>query len=1136
MASTTDLTNPISLPNGLDTANNNPIARSDKIIRQGQGQNIETGLANMETAVLGWNFNSGVVNSSDPGATFVAVNNTDKDAATIVTFNVTSAIASARFDELLTNLTTGDRIYLQERNTPGTSILYRVTGSPTLTSAKVDIPVIREQDQGTTLSSFTNNAFIVTKFFFTRAATGGSGLPQPQQDWLAQTTSQQISTTTVTNIAPSVVDVLLWRRAVEVQQGTINEPNIGLAISEANRQADGTFDRQSGTSTYDDDLANAYIYIGITSASVPSLTLSETFLEARRNGVLVYSSALSDLVANPLTSSQFDYWRTTNNEYHYVTGDVLTVVTRNTTSTTQYNYSDPEGNFTANITNLPFSAVDDQFNARVSGTSDNAIITAADRVKLTGLLVSTSTLGGQALTVLYKDGDPSANIADYDKTWNASNPVLANFNSQRVISILVDNNITVSSISGGATLGPQLLWIPGRYIYKVTLPAEASTGTPTSHLPTGVTETFLPTGFNSNYKIVRANVESNLLATIDQHGTSADISSLETKLNNLVPLTPDVDILINWSNIYDPIHGAATVDIVDGYSLIADHRSATQKYESTGVTFGTDTDVITYTGLSENLHRSFGFALPQTNTVTLTGTSGTATITVNTPETAGLVGLTVTFNTDLTTTASDFVTANAVSLSTIGITVSSAGAVLTFVSSDPSALFTITDAVNDTGDLAGTQAIAANVDKTLMWIVDGSTNIPFVDVTSAGNIRVNNYTPETTTSQVVSNQVNFLTKQSGPSTISQGSGNQRFALPNFPSGSTERSRTLQITPEIFIGGSDTGAGGFDPIVEIPATNTAQDLQTVDHNFNLGPLYGNRTITITTGYEFIVDGADLDVRLTVQSAPSDISVNYEGSTAAFLNYTAQSVTARVDNFINLNDQGGDYTFTGQQEFILSVRPDIGIDGNPTGFVDIVPAAVGSNGVIDQLNDTTIRTPVPLWSDIQVADDIGFKTFVADHYFRHSEVAGFLRHRTERWAYGLARLQTINSGHSFTEAVDLASGSTIGGSPIGPGTVQAELVVYEATGKGTGPGELVSSVVLPANYDTYKYVHVTEYDVTNLQFRHAEFPTYILSAGLVDSNDNVRLQGNTLLQWTAGTRTLTMNLAAPVQEILRVTLKD
>lgn len=1128
MASTTDLTNPIHLPNGLDTANNNPVARSDKVIRQGLGRNVETSLLNLEAARLAYTFNTAVTDTTDPGSGFLALNNTDKDAATIATFSTTSANGSARFDELLNNLTTGDRIYLQERDTPGTNILYRITGASTLTGTRVNVPVTREQDQGPASATFTNNGVVIVSIFFTRTVSA-TGLPQPQADWLAQTSSQQLSTTTVTNIAPTVTDVLIWRRAAIVQQANISDPDIGLVIAEANRQSDGTFDRASGTSVYDDDLANAYIYVGITTNDFNiTLDTSVTFLEARRNGVLIFSSSLDDLTTPVVASGQFVYRRTTNNQYHYVSGDVLTVVTRSTSSTTQFNYNTPSGDFTDNIDDLPFSAVDDQFAARVNGSAENQELAAADRVKLTGLLVSTTTTTGQNLTVLYKEGLPSSSIADYTNTWNASNPVLPEFGTTRIVSVLVANNVNLTSVTGGGVIGPQLLWIPGHYIYQVTLPAEASTGTPTSHLPVGLIHTFLPTGFNDNYKIDRGNVESNLLALIDAHGTSADISSLETKLNNLVPLTPDVDILISWSNIYDPIHGAATVDIIDGYSLIADYRSGSQKYESAGVTFGTGTDVITYTGLSDNLHRSFGFVLPQSTTITLTGTSGTANITVNGTD------YLVTFNTNLSTTASDFVTTHATALSTAGVTVSSAGAILTFVSSNPSVLFTITDAVNATGNLAGTSAGPSPSDKTLMWIVDGSTNIPFVDVTSAGNIRVNNYTPAEEVSTRVDNQANFLTRTAGSQIVTTADGSlATFTIPNFPSGATEQLRSLQIGIDVYQQNTDTQAEHLENI-SIPATNVNQSIQTFDASIQLGPLYGNRTVVVTIGYTFRVDGANMLVDLTLEAAPSGIRVSFDRDTIGFLSYTAQSITARVDNFLNLNDAAGDYTFTGQQEFILSMRPVIGGDGEQTGFLEVVPAAVGADGDIDQLNDTDVRIPTPLWDGIQVADDIGFKTFVADHYFRHSEVAGLLQHRTEQWAYGIARLQTINAGHSFREAVDLASGSTIGGNPIGPGTVQAELVVYEATGKGTGAGELVSSVVLPANYATYRYVHVTEYDSSSLQFRHAEFPTYILSAGLVDTNDNVRLQGNTVLAWTAGTRTLAMNPVA--QEILRVTLKD
>lgn len=144
---------------------------------------------------------------------------------------------------------------------------------------------------------------------------------------------------------------------------------------------------------------------------------------------------------------------------------------------------------------------------------------------------------------------------------------------------------------------------------------------------------------------------------------------------------------------------------------------------------------------------------------------------------------------------------------------------------------------------------------------------------------------------------------------------------------------------------------------------------------------------------------------------------------------------------------------------------------------------------------------------------------------------LDNRATKWVYTLARLLSV-TGHAITEVVDLAAGSTIGGVAIGTGSggVQEDLVVYEAT--GTAVGELVSSVALPANYLSYKYVHMTEYDATNLQWRHAEFATAVLEHVYV--NDSIRLQGNTTVSWTVGTRTITMG--GSVQEIFRISLKD
>lgn len=998
-------------------------------------RNTQTVIIGNEGAIITYNL-SASVDGTDPGTGNLSLNNAAKASATTITFSTISGNSALNLSEIISNLQSNDRILLQEKATTSKAVIYRVTGAPVSSSDKIDIQIISEQSIG---DEFTVDSALNVSLFFTRIGSGPGSLPQQQVEWLAQTASRQRQSTTVTNIADSVTDVLLWRRENIVTNAIINNPGTGLRIDEANRQSDGSFDRPSGTAVYDDDLGNTYIYIAITSSDFGNLTLSATFLEARRGESLVFSSSLQDLTTpTQVSSGQFTYRRTTNLQYRYIAGDTLTIVTRATATTTEYIYNAPIGDFTPNIRELSYSAIDDDFSARIDGSSDNAILVASDRVKLTGLLVSSSIAANQNVSVLYKEGDPSGDVSAYDKTWNTANPLFSNFGSERVVSILVDNNITITSITGGATLGPQLLWIPGKYIYKVTLPAEVSTGMPTSHLPVATVETFLPSGFNSAYKVVRENIETNLLAVIDDHQNLADISALETKVNNLFPLTPDVGILNDWADIYDPIHGAATVDILDGYSLIADYRSDTDRYESAGVVYATGTNVITYTGLSNDLHRSFGFK------------------------------------------------------------------------------------------------VTAPANKVLMWIVDGATNIPFIDITAAGNIRVNNFTPAQTVNNRVENQASFLTRTGGTSIVTTAPGSvATFTIPNFPTASTERSRTLQIAPDILVGGTDTLAGR--PVtVDVPSTNTAQAVNTISDSVYLGPRYGSRTVTITIGYEFRVSGANLLVDLTLVSAPSDVSVDFEPDTAIILNYTAQSVVARIDNFLAVSDGSGNYTFTGEQEFILSMRPQINSAGGQTGLIDAVPAAVGADGNVSQLNDVSIRIPTPVWSDIQVADDIEFRTFEADHYFRHAEIAGMLRHRNEKWAYGIARLQTDNPGHSITEPVNLAAGSTISGNPIGPGTVQAELIVYQATNKTTGTDGLISSIALPANYGTYKYIHITEYDVSSLQFRHTEMPTQIFVAGLVEVNDNVRLQGNTVMSWTAATRTLAMNPAA--QEIVRVTLKD
>jgi len=87
----------------------------------------------------------------------------------------------------------------------------------------------------------------------------------------------------------------------------------------------------------------------------------------------------------------------------------------------------------------------------------------------------------------------------------------------------------------------------------------------------------------------------------------------------------------------------------------------------------------------------------QVTTITLTGTSGTANVTV-----AGGLTKLVTFNTDLATTASDFDTDHSAAYTAEGITVTTSGDDIIFTAASAGTPFDVPVITNATGDLAGT--------------------------------------------------------------------------------------------------------------------------------------------------------------------------------------------------------------------------------------------------------------------------------------------------------------------------------------------------------------------------------------------------------------------------------------------------
>lgn len=193
---------------------------------------------------------------------------------------------------------------------------------------------------------------------------------------------------------------------------------------------------------------------------------------------------------------------------------------------------------------------------------------------------------------------------------------------------------------------------------------------------------------------------TSVVSIADESGNALDPSG--TPVSVAVELTRPADTTAYTAN--DAINSVVAVAQVDTLTLTG--TSGTADVTGTG-------------GLTKTATYTQGTA--QVDTITLTGTSGTATVDV-----AGGLTKTATFNTDLTTTASDFVTAFAADYLAVGITLTSSGADLIFTATDPGTAFSSPTITNATGDLAGT------VDNTTPNVTDlAATAAAFVSANSA---------------------------------------------------------------------------------------------------------------------------------------------------------------------------------------------------------------------------------------------------------------------------------------------------------------------------------------------------------------------------------------------------------------------
>ena len=343
--------------------------------------------------------------------------------------------------------------------------------------------------------------------------------------------------------------------------------------------------------------------------------------------------------------------------------------------------------------------------------------------------------------------------------------------------------------------------------------------------------------------------------------------------------------------------------------------------------------------------------------------------------------------------------------------------------------------------------VDAPADQVLMWIVDGTDRIPFIDMTEDagnGNFRINNYTPATTEDRRTENQVHFLTR-SGDATLRAGTSDlSTFTITPFPSNATDTSRVLQIETDVFLNGSDTQAGHILDIA-LPADNTAQARQTAQSSVYLGPLYQNRTVTVTLAYVLRVSGSDLLIDIQLVTAPSDVTIQLN-DVATLLNYTAPADVARVDNFVIFQNESGNYTFTGENELLVTFQPH-----TFDGAMAAVAGAIGATGSASLMNDITVPQPAHSFESVEIPDQTAvtgfeFRTFSPEHFLIHRDVGNLLGRRATQWCYGLALLRAVTE-HAVTEPVDFTQGVVL----IAPNSTRYKLTVDNA---GTLKTEVVT----------------------------------------------------------------------------------
>lgn len=314
-------------------------------------------------------------------------------------------------------------------------------------------------------------------------------------------------------------------------------------------------------------------------------------------------------------------------------------------------------------------------------------------------------------------------------------------------------------------------------------------------------------------------------------------------------------------------------------------------------------------------------------------------------------------------------------------------------------------------------------DQVLMWVFDGSTLVPFIDTTTAGALRINDFTPARTVNELINPSRGRFGEDvtaTGDLNLIPGDSNSRRTLliPNFPSDATQRSRSLHIQFEAFVTSNQgIGLATFDinlPVDNIASPPVQREFQTID-SFNGGYL------TVRIEYVIFVESNQLRVEFRVLSATTDVISVRLLTARLFRSYRANVAEPRVDNYRAFTlDNGGAFTFTGSHEFALAFR-------NSAAAGRLTVSAVGlttSSGQIQLLADQEVHDLASVFGTVQIPDAAAvtgyeFRTWLPTGSLNRQNLEDLIGRRSVQWVYGLARLRTATE-HVFTEQIDFPSG--------------------------------------------------------------------------------------------------------------------